>query len=210
MAQNLDALVPIMEGQPVIPVIVIDDAGSAAPLARALAAGGLPAVEITLRTEAALDAIAAIASEVPEAIVGAGTALDAGQYEAAVAAGARFVVSPGFTPDLADAAEGSVPLLPGCVTPSEIMAALAEGYTHLKFFPAGQAGGVAYIKALASPFSAVRFCPTGGVSPDNAGDYLALPNVVCVGGSWVAPKEAVAGGDWDRITALAQEAAGLG
>ncbi|MBO6551928.1 MAG: 2-dehydro-3-deoxy-phosphogluconate aldolase [Roseitalea sp.] len=211
MGQNVAALAPIMTGQPVIPVIVIEDAGKAVPLARALAAGGLPAVEITLRTEAALDAIEAIASEVPEAVVGAGTALNAKQYEACRAAGARFVVSPGFTPELAEAADGAnVPLLPGCVTSSEIMAALEEGYTHLKFFPAGQAGGVAYLKALASPFSAVRFCPTGGVSPDNAGDYLDLPNVVCVGGSWVAPKEAVASGDWDRITALAKEAAGLG
>ena len=210
MSQNLDALVPIMAGQPVIPVIVIDDAGRAVSLARALAAGGLPAIEITLRTDAALDAIAAIAAAVPEAVVGAGTALGPAQYEAAARAGARFVVSPGFTPDLAEAAEGGVPLLPGCATPSEIMAALEEGYTHLKFFPAEQAGGHSYLKALASPFAAVRFCPTGGVSAGNAGDYLALPNVLCVGGSWVAPKEAVDAGDWDRITALARQAAGLG
>ena len=210
MSQNLDALVPIMAGQPVIPVIVIDDARRAVPLARALAAGGLPAVEITLRTDAALDAIRAVAAEVPEATVGAGTALDAAQYEACVAAGAQFVVSPGFTPDLADAAQGGAPLLPGCATPSEIMAALEEGYTHLKFFPAEQAGGVSYLKSLSSPFGGVKFCPTGGVSAANAPDYLALPNVVCVGGSWVAPKEAVDAGDWDRVTALAKEAAELG
>lgn len=211
MGQNVEALAPIMTGQPVIPVIVIEDAAKAVPLARALAAGGLPAVEITLRTEAALDAIRAIAAEVPEAIVGAGTALNAAQYGQCVASGARFVVSPGFTPDLADAANGGdVPLLPGCVTASEIMAALEEGYTHLKFFPAEQAGGAAYLKSLASPFGAVKFCPTGGVSASNASDYLALPNVLCVGGSWVAPADAVAGGDWDRVTALAKEAAGLG
>ncbi|MCR9123559.1 MAG: 2-dehydro-3-deoxy-phosphogluconate aldolase [Phyllobacteriaceae bacterium] len=210
MGQNVEALAPIMTGQPVIPVIVIEDAAKAVPLARALAAGGLPAVEITLRTEAALDAIRAIAAEVPEAIVGAGTALNAAQFEACVKAGARFVVSPGFTPDLADAANGGdVPLLPGCVTASEIMAALEEGYTHLKFFPAEQAGGAVYLKSLASPFGGVNFCPTGGVSASNASDYLALPNVLCVGGSWVAPADAVAGGDWDRVTALAKEAAAL-
>lgn len=210
MSQNTETLLPILTGQPVIPVIVVEDASSAVPLARALAQGGLPAVEITLRSEAAIDAIGKIAQEVPEAIVGAGTVLNAHQYEQVVAAGARFAVSPGFTPELADAARGSaVPLLPGTATPSEIMAALEEGYGLLKFFPAEQAGGAAYLKSLASPFAGVRFCPTGGVSPANAPDYLALTNVVCVGGSWVAPRDAVVAGDWARITRLAQDAAGL-
>lgn len=211
MSQDIETLVPILTSQPVIPVIVIDDVDKAVPMAEALVAGGLPAIEITLRTEAALDAIKAIADAVPDAIVGAGTVLNADQYGQAVAAGSRFVVSPGFTLELAEAANGaSAPLLPGCVTSSEIMAALEEGYTHLKFFPAEQAGGAAYLKSLSSPFGGVRFCPTGGVSAANAPDYLALPNVVCVGGSWVAPKDAVEAGDWDRVTALAKEAAGLG
>lgn len=210
MSQDIATLVPILTGQPVIPVIVIDDVAKAVPMAKALVAGGLPAIEITLRTEGALDAIRAIADAVPDAIVGAGTVLNAEQYAQAVAAGSRFVVSPGFTPELAEAANGaSVPLLPGCVTSSEIMAALEEGYTHLKFFPAEQAGGAAYLKSLSSPFGGVRFCPTGGVSVANAGDYLALPNVICVGGSWVAPKDAVAAGDWDRVRLLAQDAARL-
>lgn len=210
MGQNTEALLPIMSGQKVIPVIVIEDAGHAVPLARALAAGGLPAVEITLRTDAALEAIRRVADEVPEALVGAGTALNAAQYEAAVAAGSKFVVSPGFTPELADAANGSpVPLLPGCVTSSEIMAALEEGYSLLKFFPAEQAGGAAYLKSLSTVFRQVRFCPTGGISTGNAADYLGLANVLCVGGSWVAPKEAMQAGDWGRITALAKAAAAL-
>ena len=137
-----------------------------------------------------------------------GTILNAAQFEEAVAAGSKFIVSPGLTPELVEAADGSpVPLLPGAVTSSEIMAALEEGYSLLKFFPAEQAGGAAYLKSLSSPFGAVKFCPTGGVSAKNAADYLSLPNVLCVGGSWVAPKDAVSGGDWDRITALAKEAA---
>ena len=210
MSQNVEELLPVLAGQPVIPVIVVDDADHAVPLARALVAGGLPAVEITMRTSAALDAIARIASDVPEAIVGAGTALDAGQYAQAVAAGSRFVVSPGFTTQLADAARGTgVPLLPGCVTPGEIMAAREAGYSILKFFPAEQAGGAAYLKSLASPFDGIRFCPTGGITAAKATDYLVLPNVVCVGGSWIAPKDAMAQGDWDRVVALAREAADL-
>ena len=165
MSQNVETLLPILTGQPVIPVIVIDDVAKAVPLAQALVAGGLPAIEITLRTDAALDAIKAIADAVPDAIVGAGTVLNADQYAQAVAAGSTFVVSPGFTPEVADAARGAAaPLLPGCVTSSEIMAALEEGYTHLKFFPAEQAGGASYLKSLSSPFGGVRFCPTGGIS----------------------------------------------
>ena len=208
MPQNSDALLPIMTGQSVIPVIVLDDAKDAVPLAKALVAGGLPAIEITLRTDAALESIRRVAAEVPDALVGAGTILNAAQFEEAVAAGSKFIVSPGLTPELVEAADGSpVPLLPGAVTSSEIMAALEEGYSLLKFFPAEQAGGAAYLKSLSSPFGAVKFCPTGGVSAKNAADYLSLPNVLCVGGSWVAPKDAVSGGDWDRITALAKEAA---
>jgi len=209
MPQNTDALLPIMTGQTVIPVIVLDDAKDAVPLAKALVAGGLPAIEITLRTDAALDSIRRVAAEVPDALVGAGTILNAAQFDEAVAAGSKFIVSPGLTPELVEAANDSpVPLLPGAVTSSEIMAALEEGYSLLKFFPAEQAGGAAYLKSLSSPFGGVKFCPTGGVSAKNAPDYLSLPNVLCVGGSWVAPKDAVASGDWDRITALAKEAAG--
>jgi len=210
MPQNTEALLPVMTGQPVIPVIVLEDAKDAVPLAKALVAGGLPAIEITLRTDAALESIRRVAAEVPEALVGAGTILNAAQFDEAVAAGSKFIVSPGLTPELVDAAEGSpVPLLPGAVTSSEIMAALEDGYSLLKFFPAEQAGGAAYLKSLSSPFGGVKFCPTGGVSAKNATDYLSLPNVLCVGGSWVAPKDAVASGDWARITALAKEAAAI-
>ncbi|WP_193174836.1 2-dehydro-3-deoxy-phosphogluconate aldolase [Oricola nitratireducens] len=210
MPQNTDALLPIMTGQAVIPVIVLDDAKDAVPLARALVAGGLPAIEITLRTDAALESIRRVAAEVPDAVVGAGTILNARQFDQAVEAGSKFIVSPGLSPELIDAAEGGpVPLLPGAVTASEIMAALEEGYCLLKFFPAEQAGGAAYLKSLSSPFGAVKFCPTGGVSAANATDYLSLPNVLCVGGSWVAPKDAVMAGDWARITALSKEAAAL-
>jgi len=211
MPQNTDALLPIMTGQTVIPVIVLDDAKDAVPLAKALVAGGLPAIEITLRTDAALESIRRVAAEVPEALVGAGTILNAAQFDEAVAAGSKFIVSPGLTPELVEAANGSpVPLLPGAVTSSEIMAALEEGYSLLKFFPAEQAGGAAYLKSLSSPFGGVQFCPTGGVSAKNAPDYLALPNVLCVGGSWVAPKDAVTSGDWNTVTALAKEAAAAG
>lgn len=210
MSQNVEALVPVMTGQAVIPVIVLDNADDAVPLARALAAGGLPAVEITLRTDAALESIRRVAAEVPEAIVGAGTILNTHQYNQAVIAGAKFIVSPGLTGELVKAADGhAVPLLPGSVTSSEIMTALEWGYTHLKFFPAEQAGGASYLKSLSSPFGGVKFCPTGGVSVSNAKDYLSLPNVLCVGGSWVAPKEMMAKGDWAGITALAQAAAGI-
>ncbi|MBB2973755.1 2-dehydro-3-deoxy-phosphogluconate aldolase [Mesorhizobium sp. RMAD-H1] len=210
MAQRTDLLLPILKGQPVIPVLLVDRVADAVPLARALAAGGLPAIEITLRTPAALDAIRAVAQEVPEAIVGAGTILDARQYEEAAKAGSRFIVSPGTTKAIRDAANGSdVPLLPAAITPSEIMVMREEGYTYLKFFPAEQAGGAAFLKALSSPLAGTFFCPTGGVSLANAGTYLSLPNVVCVGGSWVAPKELVEAGEWQKITALASEASKL-
>lgn len=207
MPQKADKLLPIMTGQPVIPVLKIARAADAAPLARALARGGMPAVEITLRTREALDAIRITAAEVPEAIVGAGTILTPRQYDQATAAGARFVVSPGTTQELLDAARGSdVPLLPAAITPSEIMAAMEEGYSLLKFFPAEQAGGLPFLKALASPLAGVRFCPTGGITAANAGDYLRLPNVICVGGSWVAPDELVNAGNWDAIEDLARQA----
>ncbi|MEL6437053.1 MAG: 2-dehydro-3-deoxy-phosphogluconate aldolase [Pseudomonadota bacterium] len=210
MTQNREALLEIMTGQKVIPVIVLEDADHAVPLAKALVAGGLPAVEITLRTAAAMESIKRVAQEVPDAIVGAGTVLNGHQYEQVVSAGARFVVSPGFTPELASAARGSaVPLLPGAVTSSEIMRALEHGYSLLKFFPAEQAGGAHYLKSLSSPFGGVKFCPTGGVSTSNAADYLSLPNVLCVGGSWVSPKAAVEGGDWGKVTELAKAAAAL-
>lgn len=210
MSGKTEKLLSTLRLQPVVPVIVIDDAKSAVPLARALVAGGLKAIEITLRTPAALDAIRAVAEEVEGGVAGAGTVLDAKQWEAAVKAGAKFVVSPGAGPSLLDAADQSdVPLLPGAVTASEVMHLRDRGYSVLKFFPAEQAGGAAYLNALASPLSGISFCPTGGISLKNARDYLSLPNVVCVGGSWVAPKQMVAEGNWDGITELAAEAAAL-
>ena len=205
-----EALQPIVKSVPVIPVVVLEDATAAVPLARALLAGGLRVVEITLRTGAALDAIAAIAGEVKGAIVGAGTVLSKGQFVASEKAGARFMVSPGTSPDvLAAARDSAVPLMPGAATPSEVMTLMDEGYTIQKFFPAEPAGGIAYLKALASPLPAISFCPTGGIGAANAAEYLALSNVVCVGGSWVAPPEAIRAGDWTRIEKLAREAAAL-
>ena len=201
----------LLKGQPVIPVLKIDDAKNAVPLARALAKGGLRVIEITMRTPAALEAIRSAVAEVPEAVVGAGTILNAKQFEQAAEAGSQFIVSPGCTRQLFDAARDSdVPLLPGAITPGEMMAALEEGLDFLKFFPAEQAGGAAFLKSLASPFAGLSFCPTGGVSVNNATDYLALPNVICVGGSWVAPDEAVKSGDWALIEKLARQASGLG
>ena len=210
MVRKSETLLSILELQPVVPVLIVEDASTAVPLARALVAGGLKAIEITLRTPAALEAIRLVASEVEGAVAGAGTVLDASRFAEAEDAGAQFIVSPGTTQELLDAARGSdVPLLPGAVTASEVMALREEGYSVMKFFPAEQAGGVAYLKALASPLAGISFCPTGGISPKNAMDYLSLPNVVCVGGSWVAPKEMVIAGDWQGITALAAEAARL-
>ncbi|MBX8783459.1 2-dehydro-3-deoxy-phosphogluconate aldolase [Ochrobactrum sp. GRS2] len=210
MSQKTESLIPVMTGQTVIPVLLIDKAADAVPLARALAKGGLPAIEITLRTSAALDAIRAVAEDVPEAIVGAGTILNATHYEQAVAAGSKFIVSPGVTDAILKAADSSpVPLLPGCATASEVMSLRERGYTHVKFFPAEQAGGAAYLKALSSPLAGTFFCPTGGISLSNAMNYLTLPNVLCIGGSWIAPKELVTDGKWDEITALAAAAAAL-
>ncbi|MGB3315529.1 MAG: bifunctional 4-hydroxy-2-oxoglutarate aldolase/2-dehydro-3-deoxy-phosphogluconate aldolase [Albidovulum sp.] len=194
---------------PVVPVLVIEDAAKAADLARALIAGGLPALEVTLRTPAALDAIRAMAG-VPGGIVGAGTLLTPEDVKAAKAAGATFGVSPGATDRLVQASiDEDLPLLPGAATATEVMALLEKGYTIQKFFPAEASGGAKALSAIGAPIPQVRFCPTGGVSPKNVGDYLSLSNVICVGGSWVAPKDMVATGDWAGIEALAREAAAL-
>jgi 2-dehydro-3-deoxyphosphogluconate aldolase/(4S)-4-hydroxy-2-oxoglutarate aldolase len=210
MGEKTEKLLSILKLQPVVPVLVVEDAKSAVPLARALVTGGLKAIEITLRTAGALDAIRAVAEEVEGAEVGAGTILNVAQWDAAIEAGSKFIVSPGTTQELLDVARTSdVPLLPGAATASEVMALREEGYKVLKFFPAEQAGGAAYLKALSSPLAGTLFCPTGGISLKNAHDYLSLPNVICVGGSWVAPKELVAAGDWAGITKLAAEAAAL-
>jgi 2-dehydro-3-deoxyphosphogluconate aldolase / (4S)-4-hydroxy-2-oxoglutarate aldolase len=195
---------------PVIPVLTIDRLADAVPLARALVAGGLPVLEITFRTEVALEALAAIAREVPEAIVGAGTVLDETQLRQALDAGARFGVSPGCTAALAKAVRASgLPFLPGVQTVSEALALREQGFRLLKFFPADAAGGTTWLKAVAAPLAGLRFCPTGGIGIETAPAYLALPNVACVGGSWVAPREAVAASDWSRIEHLAAAAAAL-
>jgi 2-dehydro-3-deoxyphosphogluconate aldolase / (4S)-4-hydroxy-2-oxoglutarate aldolase len=193
---------------PVIPVVIIDDAKHAVPMARALVAGGIPAIEVTLRTPAALDAIRAIAAEVEGAVVGVGTVLTAKDLQAAEQAGARFAVSPGVSPNLLAAADDSaLPLLPGAATASEVMSLLERGYRHLKFFPAVPAGGAKLIGAWASPLPQVRFCPTGGISLSTAADFLSLPNVLCVGGSWLTPNDKLKAGDWSGIEQLAREAA---
>lgn len=194
---------------PIIPVLVIDELAHAAPLAAALVAGGLPALEVTLRTPCALDAIRAMA-DVPGGIVGAGTLLSPDDIRAAKAAGAQFGVSPGATPRLiAASVEIGLPLLPGAATASEVMALWEQGYDMLKFFPAEAAGGAPALKSIGGPIPQVSFCPTGGITPQNAASYLSLPNVICAGGSWVAPKDLMARGDWAGITALAAAAAGL-
>ncbi|MFD5455932.1 bifunctional 4-hydroxy-2-oxoglutarate aldolase/2-dehydro-3-deoxy-phosphogluconate aldolase [Streptomyces olivaceus] len=200
----------VLDLAPVVPVVGVEELADAVPLARALVAGGLPAIEVTLRTPVALDAIRAIAGEVPGAVVGAGTVITAEQVGEVVAAGARFLVSPGWTDGLLDAMRASgVPFLPGVSTTSEVVALLERGVREMKFFPAEAAGGTAYLKALAAPLPQARFCPTGGIGPASAPEYLALPNVGCVGGSWMLPKDAVAGRDWGRVEALAREAAAL-
>lgn len=207
MDDKQKTLEAILSAAPVVPVLTIDDRAIAVPLARALVAGGLTALEVTLRTPAGLDCIRAIAGEVEGANAGAGTVLDARQYEAAAKAGATFVVSPGATPALlAAAAVSFVPFLPGVATAGEAMTLADAGYKFLKFFPAEPAGGIAYLKALSAPLPGLRFCPTGGISVKNAAAYLALANVICVGGSWIAPAESLASGDWAKVTALAREA----
>ncbi len=208
MASPLPA--SVLDLAPVLPVVVIEDVSDAVPLARALVAGGLPAVEVTLRTPAALDAIREIAAEVPDAVVGAGTVITPDQVDASVAAGARFLVSPGWTDVLLTAMRASgVPFLPGVSTTSEVVALLERGVREMKFFPAEAAGGTAYLKSLAGPLPQARFCPTGGIGPATASGYLALPNVGCVGGSWMLPADAVTARDWGRVEALARAAAGL-
>ncbi|MEV4016091.1 bifunctional 4-hydroxy-2-oxoglutarate aldolase/2-dehydro-3-deoxy-phosphogluconate aldolase [Nonomuraea angiospora] len=200
----------LLDLAPVIPVVVIDDVESAVPMARALVAGGLPVIEVTLRTPVAREAIARIAAEVPEATVGAGTIRGSEDISASVAAGAKFLVSPGTTLSLVEAMDSSgVPYLPGAATVSEVMALVERGVKELKFFPAEAAGGVPYLKALAGPLPDVRFCPTGGIRVNTAADYLALPNVGCVGGTWLTPADALAAGDWGRVEKLASEAAAL-
>lgn len=195
----------VMQDAPVIPVIVLNDVAHAVPMARALVAGGIRMLEVTLRTPQALACIEAIARDVPDAVVGAGTVRSKADAQAAAQAGARFAVSPGFTPAIGQACrDAGLSLLPGVATGGEIMMAQEEGYTQLKFFPAMQAGGPAMLKAWSGPFFDVSFCPTGGVTQQNATEFLALPNVVCVGGSWLVPADAVASGDWARVTALAE------
>lgn len=206
-APRLDAL---FDRAPVLPVLVIEDLAQAVPLARALVAGGLPVLEITLRTPVALAAIARIAAEVEGALPGAGTVLAASDFAAVMAAGGSFAISPGATPALRKAAEtAALPWLPGVATASELMQGLECGQRHFKFFPASSAGGAAALRAFAGPFPQVRFCPTGGLDAGSAADLLALPNVACVGGSWMLPQAAIARGDWARIEALAREAAAL-
>lgn len=200
----------LMDLAPVMPVVVVDDPETAVPLSRALVAGGLPGVEITLRTPGAMAAIERVAAEVPEAVVGAGTVTTPEQAGAAARAGAKFLVSPGCSPRLSTAmADTGLPFLPGVSTVSEAMALLEQGVHEMKFFPAEPAGGAAFLKALSSPLPQARFCPTGGITADSAPTYLALPNVGCVGGSWLTPASLVEAGRWDEVTDLAREAARL-
>lgn len=208
--ENMSAkAIEICKLAPIIPVLVVHDAGRAKDLARALVSGGLPALEVTLRTDAALDVITAMA-DVEGGVVGAGTLLTPDDVKRAVDAGAKFGVSPGSSPTLLDAAEAAgLAMLPGATTATEAMQLLERGYTLQKFFPAQAAGGAAFLKSLASPLPQIQFCPTGGVNLANARSYLDLPNVICAGGSWVAPNDAVQAGDWDRIETLAREAAVL-
>jgi 2-dehydro-3-deoxyphosphogluconate aldolase/(4S)-4-hydroxy-2-oxoglutarate aldolase len=198
----------VLKLTPVMPVVVIDDAAEAEPLARALLTGGVKTVEITLRTPAALEAIGVIARSVPELIVGAGTVLNEDDLNAAMAAGAKYALSPGGTRTLLKAArKAQIPFIPGVATASEVMAGLALGYHCFKFFPAEQMGGVSSLKALGAPLPRARFCPTGGITPDKVSAYLALDNVVCVGGSWVAPSDKLKARDWAGVSELARQAA---
>ncbi|WP_334190950.1 bifunctional 4-hydroxy-2-oxoglutarate aldolase/2-dehydro-3-deoxy-phosphogluconate aldolase [Noviherbaspirillum sp.] len=207
---NTNSLLDIMHASPVIPVIAIENINHAVPLARALVAGGIRVLEVTLRTEHGLPAIGLIAEQVPEAIIGVGTLTQGEEFAAAREAGAVFGVSPGLTPSLISAAKASgLPLLPGVMTPSEVMAAREAGFRQLKLFPAVPAGGIGMLNAIAGPLPDVVFCPTGGVSQETAAQFLACKNVACVGGSWLTPKDALQAGDWARITALASAAAGL-
>ncbi len=205
-----EALVGYARRAAVIPVVTIEDARQSIPLARTLVEAGLPVIEVTLRTAAALDAIAAMAKAVPEAVIGAGTVLTPAQIGEAVEAGAKFLVTPGTPPDLAVAvAAAAVPAMPGCATASEAIALADLGFEILKFFPSGPSGGPAWLKSVAGPLPQLRFCPTGGVDAENAGEYLALPNVVCVGGSWMASSAAIAAEDFATIGRLSRAAASL-
>ena len=196
---------------PVVPVVVVDTAEQGVGVARALVAGGIKVIEMTLRTDAGLEAIRAIAAEVPDIVVGAGTVTTPARAKAAAEAGSQFLVSPGLTPSLLSAmADTGLPFLPGTATVSEVLAVLEAGYTEMKFFPAEASGGAAYLGSLPTVTPDARFCPTGGIRLSTAPDYLKLPNVGCVGGTWLTPADALATGDWDRITALAAEAAALG
>ena len=200
----------VLAASPVMPVIVLEEVAHAVPLARALVAGGIRVLEVTLRTPVALDCMRAIAAEVPEALLGAGTVLSAADLDAAAKAGAVFAISPGASPALLQAARTSpIPFLPAVMTPSDVITAMDAGFDTFKLFPAAQAGGMAMLKAMGGPFPQARFCPTGGIDAASAAAFLALPNVACVGGSWLCPAELVRAGDWDAITALARAAAAL-
>ena len=197
----------IFAAGPVVPVLVINDVEKAVPLAKALMEGGIKVLEVTLRTPAAIDVIKRIAQEVPDSLIGAGTVTNAQQLKAVVEAGAKFAISPGMTADLLKAGmDSEIPLIPGISSTSDLMKGKDAGYTHMKFFPAEASGGVKAIKSISGPFPDVTFCPTGGIGPNNHNDYLALNNVKCVGGSWLAPDDAIESGDWARITQLAKEA----
>ncbi|MCL1077530.1 keto-hydroxyglutarate-aldolase/keto-deoxy-phosphogluconate aldolase [Parashewanella spongiae] len=209
MVNNNWSLQPneIFKCSPIVPVMVINKIEDAVPLAKALVAGGINVLEVTLRTSCALEAIAQIKQEVPEALVGAGTILNEEQLEQAIAAGSQFIITPGATSDLLKAAmKGKVPLIPGVASISEVMKGMALGYTHFKFFPAESSGGVSALKAFSGPLADIRFCPTGGITPKTYKDYLALNNVDCVGGSWIAPADAMESGDWEKITELCKQA----
>ena len=209
MPQDVEAIRSILSLAPVIPVIILDDVSQARPLAEALVAGGLPILEVTLRTPNALKVMEEM-GKVTGAIVGSGTVRNAQHMRQSVDAGCRFMVSPGISPRILDAADDiGIPLLPGIGTPSEAMTAAERGYSFLKFFPAEALGGAPVLKAFASPLADIKFCPTGGLDPVKAKTYLALPNVVCVGGSWMMPADALASGDWKRIEELAREASAL-
>ncbi len=210
MASKTDTILAFARRAPVIPVVTIEDARRSIDLAQALVRAGLPVIEVTLRTGAALDAIAAMTKAVPDAVIGAGTVTRASHITDAVDAGAKFIVSPGTPTRLAEAlAEAPVPVLPGASTATEAMTLADLGFEVLKFFPAEASGGVAWLKAIAGPLPHLKFCPTGGLDPKNAPNYLALPNVVCVGGAWMAPSKAVADGDFATVERLAREAASL-
>lgn len=204
------SITDIMNASPVIPVMVINQLEQAVPLANALVEGGLKVLEITLRTPVALDAIKKIKTEVPEAIVGTGTVINLETLKQAIDVGSEFLVSPGVTEDLIDAVlRAGIPILPGVTSPSEVMRLMEKGITQMKFFPAEAAGGIPMLKSIGGPLPQVTFCPTGGINPKNAADYLALKNVACVGGSWMAPSDLVDASDWDEITQRAEQAANI-